>query len=166
VLPGKTTRKTGRLRTIYLTDHAKTIVDQLASKNPAGPIFRNARGVPWTRNALALAMRRVRTRLGMGSECTAESFRHEWVTDAKLEHPNSVVAELAGHSSTAMVDKHYGHLNERRDNLSRAAAMVRGPGACTDTAQPGTSADSPPLSPDSREHPSPPAGADRTLPSR
>jgi integrase len=161
VLAGKTTRATGRLRTIYLTDRAKEIVDRLARENPAGPIFLNSRGAAWTRNALAWAMSRLRKRLGLGGECTAESFRHGWVTDAKLKLPNSIVAELAGHSSTEMVDKHYGHLSERRDDLSRAAASVRGVG--TDSVPSETSTGSRPGSPGGvPDRSSPPGGADRT----
>jgi integrase len=160
ILSGKTTRATGRLREIYWTDRAKEIVDRLAGENPAGPNFRNSRGAPWTRNALAWAMSRVRKRLGLGGECTAESFRHGWITDAKLKQPNSVVAQLAGHSSTATVDKHYGHLNERRAELSRAAASVRG--VCTDSVLPETSVGSRPGSQAARDQSSPLCGADRT----
>jgi integrase len=85
-------------------------------------------------------MRRVRIKLRGEIEgpkwraCTAESFRHGWVTDAKLRLTNSVVAELAGHTSTAMVDRHYGHVNERRAELAEAAGKVRG--SRTDTAGP------------------------------
>lgn len=122
----KTTEATGRVRTIYLTPTATTIVSRLTAIHPAGPIFRNSRGRPWTRHALALAMGRLRRRLGLGKECTAESFRHGWVTEAKLHLPNSVVAELAGHSSTSMVDKFYGHISERKAELAKAVAKVRG----------------------------------------
>jgi integrase len=129
VMRSKDYEVTGRLRTIYLTARAREVCDRLAGLHPTGPIFRNTRGRPWTRHACAKAMRRIRCRLKLGPECTAESFRHGWVTDAKLRLPNSVVAELAGHSSTAMVDKHYGHLAERREELARAARRVRGSGS-------------------------------------
>jgi integrase len=122
----KTSEATGRVRTIYLTPTAAETISRLATKRPDGPIFVNTRGRPWTRNALALAMGRIRRKLKLGPECVAESFRHGWVTDAKLKLPNSVVAELAGHASTAMVDRHYSHLNERKAELAAALARVRG----------------------------------------
>ncbi len=132
MMPSKTSRVTGKIRAIYLTEGAREIIARLSAAHPKGPIFRNMRGRPWTRTTLAQAMHRVRVKVkgpveGPGwKACTAESFRHGWVTDAKLRLPNSVVAELAGHSSTAMVDRHYSHLNERRDDLARAASQVRG----------------------------------------
>ena len=125
VMPGKTTGRTGRARTIYLTARAAEIVVELVTLPADGPIFLNSKGRPWTRHALAWAMARVRAKLEFGPECTAESFRHGWVTDAKLRLPNSVVAELAGHTSTAMIDRYYGHLDQRREELAAAAAIVR-----------------------------------------
>jgi integrase/recombinase XerC len=141
-MPGKTSRATGRSRVVYLAGRAVEIVARLSAYNPIGPIFLNMRGRPWNRTTLAQAMHRVRVKVkgevdGPGwKACTAESFRHGWVTDAKLRLPNSVVAELAGHTSTAMVDRHYGHLNERRDDLARAAGQVRGVGTDNASATP------------------------------
>jgi integrase len=171
--PGKSTPRTGRLRHVYLTPEAAAIVARLAAATPEGPIFRNTRGRPWTRNALALAMRRLRVKVkAPGARtpeereaarkgwkaCTAESFRHGWVTDAKLKLKNGVAAELADHRSTAMIDKWYGHVSERREELAAAAALVRGAG--TDTPSPPAGgpppADPPPAAP------APPAGGDRT----
>ncbi len=134
VMPGKTTRRTGKSRVIYLSETAKNLVLLKMASGRRGPLFRNNRGLPWTRHALAHAMKRLRDKIKLGKECTAESFRHGWVTDAKLKLPNSVVAELAGHTSTAMVDKHYGHLSERKSHLAEAAALVRGTEERTSTA--------------------------------
>ncbi len=164
VMAGKTTRKTRKPRVIYLTPVVAEIVARLASANPDGPIFRNTRGRPWTRNALAQAMQRVRSRLGLGPECTAESLRHGWVTDAKLRLPNSVVAELAGHASTAMVDAHYGHVNLRRAELAQAASSVRSPVA--DTAAPPASASSPTPHPDDPAQSGTPEDSGHTPPPR
>jgi integrase/recombinase XerC len=153
----KTTEATGRARTIYLTAIASEIVRRLSGTNPTGPIFRNSRGRPWTRNARALAMQRIRRKLGLGPECVAESFRHGWVTEAKLHLPNSIVAELAGHTSTSMVDKFYGHVSQRKAELAAAAARIRA--TRTDTAAP---ADAPPPGP----APEPPGTTRRKPPGR
>lgn len=149
VIFGKTTSRTGRQRQIFLTPRAQELVHQVVHRTEQPEtIFVNSRGRPWTRHALAHAMGRLRKKLKLGPECTAESFRHGWITDAKLKLPNSVVAELAGHSSTAMVDRHYGHLSQRQPELSAAAAMVRK----SDT-------DKPPASDASADPPSPPSPA-------
>ena len=39
--------------------------------------------------------------------------------------PDATVAALLGHSSTAMLHKHYSHLTARADVLRKAASMVR-----------------------------------------
>ena len=80
VMPGKTTRKTRKPRIIYLTPAAAELLSALATLHPTGPLFLNLRGMPWTRNALALRFRRLRDKLGMGVEATAESF------PASLDH--------------------------------------------------------------------------------
>jgi len=46
-------------RTVYLTDTAFEITKRLAEKHPAGPIFRNSRGKPWTKNAIRLRFRKI-----------------------------------------------------------------------------------------------------------
>lgn len=161
MMSSKTTERTGRNRVIYLTGTAVEVVGRLAAAHPSGPIFRNARGNPWTRHALAHAMGRLRRKL-KGADwraCTAESFRHGWVTDAKLVLPNSVVAELAGHTSTAMVDRHYGHLSDRKTELAAAAGRVRG----TSEHTPALSSDSAAPDPVAAPAPSPPP---RTPPDR
>jgi integrase/recombinase XerC len=147
-MPGKTSRRTQRPRVIYLTARAVEILRPLAEHHPEGPLFRNRSNRPWTRHALAGAMGRLRKRLKIEHGCTCESFRHGWVTDAKMKLPNSVVAELAGHTSTAMVDKHYGHISERTSELSAAAQQVRDTGTRTDSPVASPSPESaPPAAP-------------------
>ena len=70
-------------------------------------------------------MRHVREKLGYGKECTLESFRHQWITDA-LERgvPIATVAELAG-NSVAVISRHYSKLANRTDHLSESANSVR-----------------------------------------
>ena len=52
--------------------------------------------------------------------------RHTCATDA-LAHgvPDAQVAELLGHSGTAMLHKHYGHLTARAKALREALGKVR-----------------------------------------
>jgi integrase/recombinase XerC len=139
VLFGKTTSRTGRQRQIFLTPRAQELVNQAVHRvEQSETVFVNSRGRPWTRHALAHAMGRLRKKLELGPECTAESFRHGWITEAKLRLPNSVVAELAGHSSTTMIDKHYSHLNQRQPELSAAVILVRKSGTGTPMASPAS----------------------------
>jgi integrase len=118
----------GRARVIRLTDAALELLRRLAAQHPEGPVLRNSRGTPWTRNSTACRFARLRARIGVGREATAESFRHSFVTDG-LERGVSVsaMAELVGHKSTKMIDKHYSKLRERTSHLHEAVAKVRPP---------------------------------------
>lgn len=123
------TKGKGRDRVVYLNDTALELLRRLAKKWPAGPLLRNLRGKPWTRNATALRFNRLRTitPLGLaGPEVTAESFRHAFATDG-LERgvPIATMAELLGHKSTKMIEKHYSKLRQRREHLAEAVRKVR-----------------------------------------
>jgi integrase len=125
-MPGKTSRKTGRPRTIVLTPRMLALCRQLAETRPEGPLFRNGDGNPWTPNAIRCRFRRLRERTGLG-KVVAYTFRHSFATDA-LERgvPIASVAELLGHSDTKMVSGHYSHLDERHEHLRRAGARAAG----------------------------------------
>lgn len=123
---GKTTRATGRMRVIYLSRRASEIVGELARLHPNGVIFRNARGKPWNRSAWNSRIIKLRKKTGLGNTLVLYAFRHHWITDA-LEKGVSpkIVAELAGHTSTAMLDRHYSHLIDRQDALRRELNKIR-----------------------------------------
>ena len=56
----------------------------------------------------------------------AYGYRHGFATDALAAGvPDAHVAELLGHSSTAMLHKHYSHLATRVKVLTDAARAVR-----------------------------------------
>lgn len=119
-LPGKTTRRTGKPRVIYLTDRAVAILR--AAWREDGPIFRTASGTPWRNTTLWGAIKRVRDRAGLGSNVTTKSFRHVLATEAIAGGmPGRIVAELLGHTSTAMIDKHYLHLAKKHEEMRAAA---------------------------------------------
>jgi site-specific recombinase XerD len=126
VMKSKTSRRTERPRVIVMTRRAREILLPLAERYPKGPILRNTRGNPWTRNAMACRFGGIRDRLGMGSEATAESFRHVFATDAAVKGvPIATTAALMGHTSTKMLEQHYLHLHERLEHLRNAVETVR-----------------------------------------
>jgi integrase len=137
----KTSRRTGRPRKIYLCDEAQALVLRLSTLRPSGPLFANRLGHGWERSTAWKQMRQARSLLGFGPECTLESFRHQWITDA-LEKgtPIATVAELCG-TSPAMIARNYSKLRERTDHLSQAVAAVRG--EAQDTRHQSSTADSP-----------------------
>ena len=122
----KTKGKSGRVRVIYLTPRACELLASLAQRSPDGPLLRNKAGTAWTRHTVAHRFGRLRDKLQLGAEATAESLRHLFVTDALDQGvPIATVAELAGHKSTAMIERHYSHLSERSEHLKRATEKIR-----------------------------------------
>jgi len=53
-------------------------------------------------------------------------YRHTFATDAlEAGVPETHVAELLGHSSTAMIFKHYGHLTAKGQSLRKSLDRIR-----------------------------------------
>ncbi len=126
VLDSKTSRSTGRSRVILLTPEATAICRRLSEAWPEGPIFRNTIGKPWSRTQTKNRFTKIRRKLGFGREATLESLRHEWITDGlEAGIPIKTMSELAGHSSTAMIDKTYSKLHSRKQHMKDALAKVR-----------------------------------------
>lgn len=122
----KTRHKGDPTRSIYLTETLVELSRRLIVEHPEGPIFRNLRGRPWTRNAVVLRFRRLRVKLGMGKELTAYGLRHLYITDA-LEKgmPPATLAELVGHRNITMIMQVYSKLKQRTQHLRDAAGQVR-----------------------------------------
>ncbi len=108
-------------RVIYLVPKAKEIVDRHLKKHPEGIIFRNAEGLPWTKNAIVLKLGRISKRVGY--RVIAYGARHSWATQALTMgglDPISV-AHLMGHKDTTMVSRVYSHLAKNPDFLREQA---------------------------------------------
>lgn len=126
ILRSHKTSSRGRRRIIYLTPTAIEICLRCARDYPQGPIFRNQRGNPWTRNAMAQRFARIRKKLSLGPEVTAYGFRHRFVTDSLASGVSAAVtAELVGHTSTAMIERHYSHLGDHAEILRVALGKAK-----------------------------------------
>jgi integrase len=121
----KTKKKTGKPRLVYLTPAMLELTRKLMERYPTGPLFRNSRGKPWTRNAIRCRFRNLRVKLPHLKGVVSYTYRHSFVTDA-LENGVGVaqVAELLGHTSTDMVMQHYQHLRETREHLKQVAVQA------------------------------------------
>jgi len=125
LLKHKTSEKTNRPRVIYLTPTMTNLCGNLVERWPTGPIFRNQRGRPWTVNAVRIRFRRLRRKFPELNDVVAYTFRHTYATNALVNGvPIATVAELLGHTSTAMIEAHYGHLATERAYLLRAALQA------------------------------------------
>ena len=119
--------KKGIARAIYFpTDRAMEIVSRLAKEHPTGPIFINTKGNPWT--AYAVACRFGRLKEKVGKRFRQYDFRRTWIT-AKLKAgvDSHVVAKLSGHTTTAMIDKHYSQIADDPEYMLEQAKKTQKP---------------------------------------
>jgi integrase len=142
-MKSKTSGATGKPRVIHLTPAAVELCRELIALRPEGPLLRNVDGNPWNRHATKSRFCRLRKKLGLGKEATLESLRHGFATDC-LEAGVSIKAtsELLGHTSTAMVDRHYSHMQDRQAHLKEAVNRAR-PGAVTSSSDSASRPDDP-----------------------
>jgi integrase len=121
----KTAKKTGKPRVVYLSPAMLKLTKKLVDEHPAGPLFRNSRGQPWTANAIRCRMRRMRKAMELPDGTVAYSYRHTYATDG-LENgvPITEMAELLGHVDTKQVSQTYAHLDQRTNHMRKAAAKA------------------------------------------
>jgi integrase len=116
----------GKSRTLHLTPEVTALLSELARLRPSGPLLRNTRGKAWTGKTLVKAMIATRERAGIG-RAICYGYRHSFATDALAAGvPDAQVAELLGHSGTAMLHRHYAHLGAKAQALRGALNRVRG----------------------------------------
>jgi integrase len=121
----KTSGKTGRPRVIYLTPEMLELTERLVHRFPNGPLFRNKRGLPYTKNAVRCRFRWIRKKLPHLAGVVAYSYRHAFATDALVRGVGiAQVAELMGHTSTEMVSRVYGHIALNVAHLREAATKA------------------------------------------
>lgn len=112
LLAHKTARKTGRKRIIPLSKEALKVLAGQRERHGAGLLFRTLNGTAYTMPGLTQAMWRIAKRVDHPG-LTAYGFRHTWATRALAAGvPDTHVAAVLGHTSTAMIHKHYSHLNQ------------------------------------------------------
>lgn len=124
----KTTKKTGKPRIVYLPPEVLALSRELMEIRPEGPLFLNARGKPWTRNAVRIRFRNLRQRFPQLKGVIAYTYRSSFATDA-LESgvQDATVAALLGHTNTTTLHKFYARLSHRVDHLRDAATKATRP---------------------------------------
>lgn len=119
-LPEHKNTRHGKRRVLYFTPPMVDLLGRLAGMHPAGPLFRNRNGDPWTRLAFYKWAKNFEAAGVAG--VTAYTLRHSYATDAIMRGvPLPVLAELMG-TSVKMLIEYYGHVAQKKDEL-RAAAI-------------------------------------------
>jgi integrase len=104
--------KTGKPRHIVLSDDGIEFFDEItAGRASSQPIFLKAGGSRWLPDHQAEPMRETNERAKIDPPINFHGLRHTWASQAVMNGmPLIVVAKNLGHTTTRMVEKHYGHL--------------------------------------------------------
>jgi integrase len=112
-------------RVILLTDDAFEIIERRVERYPRGPLFRNRRGIEWTKDAVIQRFKHISARVNFS--VSAYSIRHAWATDALAKGvPIQFVAKLMGHKGTRMLMEVYNDLELKKDELRHALNIATG----------------------------------------
>ena len=114
----------GKPRLIFLTPELVALLSVQAARFKTGALLRSRKGVAWNGRSITQAMMRLAKKAGVTG--IAYGYRHGFATTALSNGvPDAHVAALLGHSSTAMLHKHYSHLTSQADVLRGSLAKVR-----------------------------------------
>jgi integrase len=116
--------KKGGDRTITLpASTAAFFGEQCRNKLPSAPLFAQASGRAWDKDAWKGPFKAAAQSAGLPPEATAYALRHSIITDLIALHKldTLTVAQLSG-TSLQMIEKHYGHL--LREHAARALASL------------------------------------------
>ncbi|TWT86640.1 site-specific tyrosine recombinase XerC [Pseudobythopirellula maris] len=112
---------------VCLPPEALEVIKRLAEKWPEGPLFRNPRGIPWSRISVRLCFRRLKEKLGMPKLC-ATTLRHSFAHHRLTSGQDALtVAKLMGHVDTRMLATRYVHLDANPEFMQNAANQTSFP---------------------------------------
>jgi integrase len=114
-----------KARYVYLSDKAMEITARLMETYPSGPLLRNEDGTAWMKDTVNT--RFVRKKKALGRKLCLYHIRHSFCQRLLLEGKDLLtVSLLMGHTSPAMVMRHYQHLQKNpaflRDALNSAGS--------------------------------------------
>jgi len=115
----------GKPRLLFLTPDVLAMLSVLAEAYPVGPLLRTRGGNGWDAQSVNGMMRKLG--LKVGEKVMPYGYRHGFCTSALAKGvPDAHVAALMGHTSTAMIHRHYSHLTSQATVLREALERVRG----------------------------------------
>ena len=117
--------KTGRRIVTLSTAAREFMAEQCKDKLPADPVFADSFGKPWTKDAWKKPFKAAVKSAKLPEDIVMYHLRHAAISELLLSGmQTSLVAMLAG-TSTAMIDKHYGHLqHEQTRAMLDSVAMI------------------------------------------
>lgn len=126
VFPPAKSKGKRRPRIVYLNDDALSITKRNMQLWPEGPIFRNTRSRPWTKDAVNCRMERLSKKRVREKVC-AYHLRHSWCQRLLEKGVDSLtVGILMGHQNANMVSSTYQHLNHNPVHLLQQLRSASG----------------------------------------
>lgn len=120
VIPADEAKKGIQRAFYFATDRSMQIITRLVKEHPTGVLLRNNRGNKWTRFAVSCRFKRIEQKTG--KHYFHYAMRHTQITRSLAAGVDShVVARLAGHQNTAMLDRVYSHVADDYDFMLREA---------------------------------------------
>ena len=115
------------LKHLRLNQLAVDLVGEQVKKHPEGVLFPNAHGNPWTAASLQIYLSQLRTKfketkkLDWQEGLCMYGLRHTFATAFLAEHPNEIeyLRVLLGHKDYKMILKHYGHLVDQAEQITK-----------------------------------------------
>jgi integrase len=115
----------GKVRVLFLVAEAVAVLRERLAVHPEGLLFPGEDGRKMTPQAVGCRLRRLCVKVGV-KHCIAYGYRHTFATNALARGvPDAHVAELLGHSGTAMLHRHYSYLTARAKALRDALGRIR-----------------------------------------
>ncbi|MGC4004626.1 MAG: tyrosine-type recombinase/integrase [Pirellulales bacterium] len=127
----KTRKVTGKPLTIFLSPCMQTVTRILlhARGRSGGPLFRNSRGNPWSKDSIGHRFRNLREKLGYDESIVPYSYRHGFATEMLVAGMDATtVAGLMGHTDPGMVLRRYSHVTQKKDYMLQAAKRIASSG--------------------------------------
>lgn len=113
-------------RVLFHPDAAVDICKRHMSNTEDGPIFRNTKGRPWTKDSLNCHFQRLSQKLGFRT--CPYGIRHSYATEALKSGVDSLtLAQIMGRRDTSMLSRHYAHLAKNTAYLRETAQKLAQP---------------------------------------
>lgn len=111
-------------RVIFLPKAAVDICSRRVRDYPDGPILRNTKGRPWTKDSINCRFQRLAKKLNR--PVCAYAIRHSYATEGLKRGMDSLtLAQIMGHSDVSMLARHYAHLARNPNYLREQAKKLR-----------------------------------------
>jgi integrase len=121
----KSRRYTNKPKVLPLVPAAVELLQSIRKRQPAeytGAVFLNNRATPWTRRTLGQTFRRMKKRGEINTPASLHGLRHQFGTEAiKNGAPIKMVSLALGHSSCAVTERSYCHIEAGSEEVRQAA---------------------------------------------